>query len=72
MKYRPCHFTYTSSFLSREQVKSIKFTEFNNGAVPELNPVKIHIHINRNNLGFEVSGLADIGCATFFLTIYII
>eukprot|EP00970_Alexandrium_tamarense_P016333 scaffold6361_cov193-Alexandrium_tamarense.AAC.9 len=53
MKYRPCHFTYTSSFLSREQVKSIKFTEFNNGADPELNPVKIHIHINRNNLGFE-------------------
>lgn len=37
------------------QVKSIKFNEFNNGTNPELNPVKVHIHINRNNLGFEVS-----------------
>eukprot|EP00804_Cyclotella_cryptica_P016631 CCRYP_001947-RA/>CCRYP_001947-RA protein AED:0.11 eAED:0.10 QI:0/0/0/1/1/1/3/0/192 len=41
------------SFQEFVRVKSIKFTEFNNGANPELNPVTVHIHINRNNLGFE-------------------
>lgn len=35
------------------KVKSIKFTEFNNGADPELAPVTVHIHVNRVNLGFE-------------------
>mmetsp|Transcript_14397 Transcript_14397/g.29260 ORF Transcript_14397/g.29260 Transcript_14397/m.29260 type:complete len:195 (-) Transcript_14397:605-1189(-) len=35
------------------KVKSIKFTEFNRGANPDMNPVKVHIHVNRNNLGFE-------------------
>lgn len=35
------------------KVKSIKFTEFNRGASPDLNPVTVHIHVNRNNLGFE-------------------
>jgi len=35
------------------KVKSIKFTEFNNGANPDMNPVTVHIHVNRNNLGFE-------------------
>jgi len=35
------------------RVKSIKFTEWNRGADPDLNPVTVHIHINRNNLGFE-------------------
>lgn len=35
------------------RVKSIKFMEWNKGADPDLNPVKVHIHINRNNLGFE-------------------
>lgn len=32
---------------------SLKFTEFNNGLDPELNPTKIHIYVNRENLGFE-------------------
>ncbi len=43
-------------FLNSNQtkVKSIKFTEFNRGANPDMNPVKVHIHVNRNNLGFEV------------------
>ena len=36
------------------QVKSIKFTEWNKGANPDMNPVTVHIHINRNSLGFEV------------------
>lgn len=35
------------------RVKSIKFTEWNNGANPDTNPVTMHIHVNRNNLGFE-------------------
>lgn len=35
------------------RVKSIKFTEWNKGANPEMNPVTVHIHVNRNNLGFE-------------------
>ena len=32
---------------------SIKFTEFNQGINPEENPSKIHIFVNRENLGFE-------------------
>jgi hypothetical protein len=36
-----------------QQVHSIKFTEFNNGIDPELNPTKIHLYVNRENLGFE-------------------
>jgi len=35
------------------RVKSIKFTEWNRGANPDVNPVTVHVHINRNNLGFE-------------------
>lgn len=34
------------------KLHSIKFTEFNNGADPELNPSKIHIFLNRE-VGFE-------------------
>ena len=33
----------------------MKFTEFNNGIDPELNPTKIHIYVNRENFGFEDS-----------------
>lgn len=35
------------------KVKSVKFTEWNRGADPDMNPVTVHIHVNRNNLGFE-------------------
>eukprot|EP01083_Nonionella_stella_P281577 958095_1 len=35
------------------KVKSIKFMEWNKGASPDMNPVTVHIHVNRNNLGFE-------------------
>jgi len=35
------------------RVKSIKFTEWNRGADPDKNPVTVHIHVNRVNLGFE-------------------
>lgn len=35
------------------RVKSIKFTEWNRGADPDMNPVTVHIHVNRVNLGFE-------------------
>jgi hypothetical protein len=35
------------------QVHSIKFVEFNQGINPEENPSKIHIFVNRENLGFE-------------------
>jgi hypothetical protein len=34
-------------------VKSVKFTEFNNGVDPELNPTTIHMFVNRESLGFE-------------------
>ena len=43
-------FIPTSLFI--KQLHSIKFTEFNNGADPELNPSKIHIFLNRE-VGFE-------------------
>lgn len=45
-------FSQTSLFFL-PQVHSLKFTEFNNGMDPELNPTKIHIYVNRENLGFE-------------------
>lgn len=41
------------SFQEFVKVHSIKFTEFNQGLNPEENPSKIHIFINRENLGFE-------------------
>ena len=35
------------------QIKSIKFTEFNQGLEPESNPSKVNLYVNRENLGFE-------------------
>lgn len=35
------------------KIHSIKFTEFNNGLEPESNPSKLHLYVNRENLGFE-------------------
>jgi len=35
------------------KVHSLKFTEFNQGVNPEENPSKVHIYVNRENLGFE-------------------
>ena len=35
------------------KIKSIKFVAFNGGADPELNPSKVHLYVNRENLGFE-------------------
>lgn len=43
------HFTF-QEFV---KVKSIKFTEWNHGAKPEMNPVTVRLFVNRNNLGFE-------------------
>ena len=37
----------------RTQVRSIKFTEFNNGVDPELHPTTVKLYVNRENLGFE-------------------
>jgi hypothetical protein len=35
------------------KLKTIKFTAFNNGVDPEVNPTTVKVFINRNNLGFE-------------------
>lgn len=35
------------------KIRSIKLTEYNNGMDPECNPSKIHIFVNRTNIGFE-------------------
>ena len=35
------------------QIRSIKFTEFNQGIDPECNPSKLNLYVNRDNLGFE-------------------
>mmetsp|Transcript_9312 Transcript_9312/g.13592 ORF Transcript_9312/g.13592 Transcript_9312/m.13592 type:complete len:191 (-) Transcript_9312:299-871(-) len=35
------------------KLKFLKFTEFNQGAESDLRPTRIHIFVNRNNLGFE-------------------
>ena len=41
------------SFHDFVKVKQIKFLEFNNGLDPESNPSKVHLFVNRENLGFE-------------------
>lgn len=41
------------SFTETVKVHSFKFTEFNNGADPDLNPTSIKLYVNRENLGFE-------------------
>lgn len=48
----------SSTFVAHEvssspQIRSIKLTEYNNGMDPECNPSKIHIFVNRTNIGFE-------------------
>ena len=56
--------------MTQQQVKSIKFTEWNKGANPEMSPVTVHIHVNRNNLGFEVCKMCNdvhILCFSFFV-----
>lgn len=35
------------------KVREIKFVEFNNGVDAEANPSKVHLYVNRENLGFE-------------------
>jgi len=35
------------------QLRTIEFIEFNNGVDPESNPSKVHLFVNRENLGFE-------------------
>jgi PITH domain len=35
------------------KIKSIKFVEFNGGLDPESNPSKVHLFVNRENMGFE-------------------
>ncbi|GKY93183.1 hypothetical protein MPSEU_000286200 [Mayamaea pseudoterrestris] len=35
------------------KLRSIKWTEYNNGIDPESNPSKVHLYVNRANLGFE-------------------
>jgi hypothetical protein len=52
------HFFFTIISLIVGQIKCIKFTEFNNGVDPELNPVTVHLFVNRENLGFE--DIADV------------
>lgn len=42
-----------SSHLALFQIRTIEFTEFNNGTTPELCPSKIRLYVNRDNLGFE-------------------
>lgn len=41
------------------KLRSIKFIEFNNGMDPESNPSKVHLYVNRENLGFEDCGDVD-------------
>jgi hypothetical protein len=41
------------------KIRSIKFVEFNSGLDPESNPTKVHLYVNRENLGFEDCGDVD-------------
>ena len=45
--------TGRGSVPSLSQIKSIKFTEFNQGIDPEMNPTAIRLFVNRGNIGFE-------------------
>eukprot|EP00522_Entomoneis_paludosa_P015766 CAMPEP_0172454062 /NCGR_PEP_ID=MMETSP1065-20121228/11159_1 /TAXON_ID=265537 /ORGANISM="Amphiprora paludosa, Strain CCMP125" /LENGTH=189 /DNA_ID=CAMNT_0013206323 /DNA_START=25 /DNA_END=594 /DNA_ORIENTATION=+ len=35
------------------KIKALQFVAFNNGVDPESNPSKVHLYVNRENLGFE-------------------
>lgn len=35
------------------KIKDLKFTAYNMGNNPDMNPVKVHLHVNRVDLGFE-------------------
>jgi PITH domain len=35
------------------KIHTIQFSEFNDGINPEMNPNKVHLYVNRENLGFE-------------------
>mmetsp|Transcript_2619 Transcript_2619/g.7250 ORF Transcript_2619/g.7250 Transcript_2619/m.7250 type:complete len:188 (-) Transcript_2619:396-959(-) len=41
------------SFHDFVRIKSIKFTEFNQGVDPDQNPTTVKLYVNRSNLGFE-------------------
>eukprot|EP00538_Stauroneis_constricta_P009376 CAMPEP_0119547584 /NCGR_PEP_ID=MMETSP1352-20130426/1662_1 /TAXON_ID=265584 /ORGANISM="Stauroneis constricta, Strain CCMP1120" /LENGTH=189 /DNA_ID=CAMNT_0007592533 /DNA_START=25 /DNA_END=594 /DNA_ORIENTATION=- len=41
------------SFHDFVKIKSIKFTEFNQGVDPDQNPTTVKLFVNRSNLGFE-------------------
>ena len=41
------------AFTEFVKIKSIHLIAFNNGIDPELNPSKVHLFVNRENLGFE-------------------
>ena len=45
--------TLTVILFWNAQLRSIEFIEFNNGIDPESNPSKVHLFVNRDNLGFE-------------------
>ena len=45
--------TCSPHWVTLPQIRSIKFTEYNGGVDPESNPNKVHLFVNRNNLGFE-------------------
>jgi hypothetical protein len=52
-------YLFHRSFTLIQQVKSVEFTQFNNGVDPELNATTIHTVVNRECLGFEDINDAD-------------
>lgn len=62
------YFLHVKLLPPNQKVKSIKFSEWNMGSQPDMNPVTVHIHINRNNLGFEVSNLLIVQSGKKYIT----
>lgn len=48
----PC-FCFPNKTTTIAQIKSLELIEFNEGRDPECNPSKIHLFVDRENLGFE-------------------
>jgi len=41
------------SFMEFVKVHSVKFLNFNGGRDPDMQPTKVHLYVNRPNMGFE-------------------
>jgi hypothetical protein len=52
-------YTHYTHYAHIHQIKSLELIEYNEGRDPESNPSKIHLYVDRENLGFEDADEVD-------------